>query len=65
MLTNSVRVVRDRLDSRLLLVGSNGEAYASAATTVLKNLLATLGAVALAEAMGAESAGVAGLKSSL
>jgi hypothetical protein len=48
-----------------LLVGSDSETNSTATATVLKYLLATLGAVALAKAMSAEAAGIAGLKCTL
>lgn len=48
-----------------LLVGGDREAPTTAATAVLQDLAPTLGALALAKAMGAKAARIAGLESTL
>lgn len=56
---------KGRDDRRLLLVSGNCQADSTDAAAILQDFLASLGAVALTEAMGAEPACVTGLKSSL
>lgn len=54
-----------RMGAILLLVSGHAETPPTAATTILEDFLSTRGAVPLAEAVSAKSAGVARLKSAL